>query len=47
MNLMTLTLLQRQCGFEEAEIQNSFFTGDLFSLPTSVTSGLPTHHFMH
>jgi sugar lactone lactonase YvrE len=31
-------------GLSEDEIQNSFYSGDLFSLPTSV-AGLPTYCF--
>lgn len=43
-DLMTLYITTASVGLSEAEIQNSFYSGDLFSLPTS-TSGLLTHHF--
>jgi len=44
-DLTTLYITTASVGFSEGEIQNSFYSGDLFSLPTS-TSGLPTHHFI-
>lgn len=44
-DLMTLYITTASVGLSEAEIQNSFYSGDLFSLPTS-TPGLPTHHFI-
>ena len=43
-DLMTLYITTASVGLSEAEIENSFYSGDLFSLSTS-TSGLPTHHF--
>ncbi|PSM47737.1 gluconolaconase [Chroococcidiopsis sp. CCALA 051] len=43
-DLTTLYITTASVGLSEAEIQNSFYSGDLFSLPTS-TSGLPAHHF--
>lgn len=43
-DLMTLYITTASVGLSEAEIQNSFYSGDLFSLPTS-TSGLLTHPF--
>jgi sugar lactone lactonase YvrE len=43
-DLTTLYITTASVGLSEEEIQNSFYSGDLFSLPTS-TSGLSTHHF--
>ncbi len=43
-DLTTLYITTASVGLSEEEIQNSFYSGDLFSLSTS-TSGLPTHHF--
>ena len=43
-DLMTLYITTASVGLSEAEIENSFYSGDLFRLSTS-TSGLPTHHF--
>lgn len=43
-DLSTLYITSASVGLSEAEIQNSFYSGDLFSLTTSI-SGLPTHHF--
>ncbi|MDZ8052660.1 MAG: SMP-30/gluconolactonase/LRE family protein [Aulosira sp. ZfuVER01] len=43
-DLMTLYITTASVGLSEAEIQNSFYSGDLFSLPTKI-SGLPTYHF--
>lgn len=42
--LTTIYITTASVGLSEAEIQNSFYSGDLFSLPTS-TSGLATHYF--
>ncbi len=43
-DLMTLYITTASVGLSEAEIQNSFYSGDLFSLQAN-TSGLPAHHF--
>lgn len=43
-DLATLYITTASVGLSEEEIEKSFYSGDLFSLPTS-TSGLPTHHF--
>ncbi|MBW4663270.1 MAG: SMP-30/gluconolactonase/LRE family protein [Chroococcus sp. CMT-3BRIN-NPC107] len=43
-NLETLYITTASVGLSEAEIQDSFYSGDLFSLQTD-TSGLPTLHF--
>ncbi|OUL20207.1 SMP-30/gluconolactonase/LRE family protein [Nostoc sp. 106C] len=43
-DLMTLFITTASVGLSEAEIQNSFYSGDLFSLPSTI-SGLPTYHF--
>ncbi|MGI0483902.1 SMP-30/gluconolactonase/LRE family protein [Pantanalinema rosaneae CENA516] len=41
---MTLYITSASIGLSETEIQASFYSGDLFSLPTEVT-GLPTYAF--
>jgi sugar lactone lactonase YvrE len=43
-DLTTLYITTASVGVSEEEIQNSFYSGDLFSLATS-TSGFPAHHF--
>lgn len=43
-DLKTLYITTASIGLSEAEIQASFYSGDLFSLETNVT-GLPTYHF--
>lgn len=43
-DLMTLYITTASIGLSEAEIEASFYSGDLFSLQTSVT-GLPTYSF--
>ncbi len=43
-DLKTLYITTASVGLSEAEIQNSFYSGDLFSLQTD-TSGLPANHF--
>lgn len=43
-DLSILYITSASVGLSEAEIQQSFYSGDLFSLKTD-TTGLPTHHF--
>lgn len=43
-DLGTLYITTASVGLSEIEIQNSFYSGDLFSLQTD-TSGLPANHF--
>ncbi len=43
-DLGTLYITTASVGLSEIEIQNSFYSGDLFSLQTD-TSGLPARHF--
>ena len=43
-DLTTLYITTASVGLSEAEIQKSFYSGDLFSLSTN-TSGMPAHHF--
>jgi sugar lactone lactonase YvrE len=43
-DLSTLYITTASVGLSEAEIQHSFYSGDLFSLVTNI-SGMPTHHF--
>ncbi len=43
-DLKTLYITTASIGLSQKEIQDSFYSGDLFSLSTTV-AGLPTHHF--
>jgi len=43
-NLSTLYITTAAIGLSEAEIEKSFYSGDVFALQTNVT-GLPTYHF--
>ncbi|MBV9386175.1 MAG: SMP-30/gluconolactonase/LRE family protein [Chroococcidiopsidaceae cyanobacterium CP_BM_ER_R8_30] len=43
-DLRMLYITTASVGLSEVEIQKSFYSGDLFHLPTDV-SGLPTYHF--